>query len=101
MGVNRDILLAIEWQRLKRRWSKARAAREIGMTTAAYSNLVNGQTGDVMLSTLQKIADGFDTTLEVVIGDGYPPEFGQSEMESRPMKHRGKRRPPTGRRAAG
>ena len=66
MPVNEKIILAIEWERTKRRWSKIQAAKAIGMTRAAYSKLVNGQTKDVHLGTLEQIAEGFGCELEVL-----------------------------------
>lgn len=36
-----------------------------GITTAAYSNLENGKTGDIKLSTLESIADGLGLKLDV------------------------------------
>lgn len=65
MPIRRDVRRAIEQLRLERDWSKAEVARRAGMTVAAFSRLVNGRTGDVALSTLERIAKGLGCTLVI------------------------------------
>lgn len=65
MPVSKDIRRSIEQLRAENGWSKAEVARRAGMTVAAFSRLVNGRTGDVALSTLERIANGMGRTLVV------------------------------------
>ena len=65
MKLMQAIIGQIEDARAKLGWSKLRASKEVGMTQAAYSNLVNGNTSDMRLSTLLAIAETFGCRIEI------------------------------------